>query len=52
LENATRSSRTGFGLGLTFCHLATQAMDGSIWVESDGQSGTTFIFTLPIYKED
>jgi signal transduction histidine kinase len=51
LENAARSSRTGFGLGLTFCHLATQAMDGSIWVESDGQSGTTFIFTLPIYKE-
>jgi two-component system sensor histidine kinase KdpD len=53
LENADHSSsRTGFGLGLTFCYLATQAMDGAIWVESDGQSGTTFIFTLPVYKED
>ena len=52
LEHANHSSsRTGFGLGLTFCRLATEAMDGSIWVESDGQSGTTFIFTLPVYKE-
>jgi signal transduction histidine kinase len=53
LENVAKSSgRIGFGLGLTFCYLATQAMDGSIWVESDGESGTTFLFTLPIYKED
>jgi signal transduction histidine kinase len=53
LKNVPLSSvRTGFGLGLAFCRLATQAMAGSIWVESDGKSGTTFLFTLPIYKED
>jgi len=52
LENSSSSDRSGFGLGLTFCHLAVQAMDGSIWVESDGSSGTTFLFTLPIYEEE
>jgi signal transduction histidine kinase len=49
---ATPSMRAGFGLGLTFCNLATQAMGGSIWVESDGESGTTFLFTLPIYEDE
>ncbi len=52
LSNTAESKRGGFGLGLTFCHLAVQAMDGTIWVESDGVSGTTFLFTLPIYKEE
>jgi len=52
LENKTSSNRSGFGLGLTFCHLAVQAMDGAIWVESDGSTGTTFVFTLPIYQEE
>ena len=53
LENILPGSpRSGFGLGLTFCYLATQAMAGSIWVESDGVSGTTFLFTLPVYTED
>lgn len=49
---ATPAARAGFGLGLTFCSLATHAMGGSIWVESDGESGTTFLFTLPIYNDD
>jgi two-component system sensor histidine kinase KdpD len=44
-------SRGGFGLGLTFCHLAAHAMGGTIWVESDGQSGTKFSFTIPIFVE-
>ncbi len=53
IKNAvTNNSRSGFGLGLTFCFLATEAMSGNIWVESDGKSGTTFIFTLPIYNEE
>lgn len=52
LSNTAEFKRGGFGLGLTFCHLAVQAMDGTIWVESDGVSGTTFLFTLPIYKEE
>jgi signal transduction histidine kinase len=49
---ASPSTRAGFGLGLTFCNLATQAMGGSIWVESDGESGTTFLFTLPVYEDE
>lgn len=49
---ATPAARAGFGLGLTFCRLATEAMGGSIWVESDGESGTTFLFTLPIYQDE
>ncbi|MBN1221357.1 MAG: response regulator [Anaerolineae bacterium] len=52
LENADSVSRAGFGMGLTFCQLATQALDGTIWVESDGETGTTFLFTLPVYHED
>ncbi len=48
----TSASRSGFGLGLTFCSLATEAMNGRIWVESDGKSGTKFIFTLPVYNEE
>lgn len=46
----TPSARSGFGLGLTFCQLATRAMGGSIWVESDGETGTIFLFTVPIYE--
>jgi signal transduction histidine kinase len=45
-------SRGGFGLGLAFCQLATQAMGGTIWVESDGESGTKFLFTVPSYNLD
>jgi signal transduction histidine kinase len=53
IKNADKpSSRVGFGLGLTFCHLAVQAMNGSIWVESDGESGTDFLFTLPVYSDE
>jgi signal transduction histidine kinase len=50
-QGERHTSRAGFGLGLAFCQLATQAMGGSIWVESDGESGTTFTFTLPLYQE-
>lgn len=52
IKGREEASRSGFGLGLTFCHLATEAMGGKIWVESDGQTGSTFIFTLPIYREE
>ncbi len=51
LKSPASVSRAGFGLGLAFCRIATDAMGGSIWVESDGESGTTFSFTLPIYIE-
>lgn len=38
----------GVGLGLAFCRLAVVAHGGRIWVESDGEFGSDFIFALPI----
>jgi signal transduction histidine kinase len=40
----------GMGLGLAFCRLAVQAHGGKIWVESEVNKGSTFIFTLPVVK--
>jgi two-component system, sensor histidine kinase and response regulator len=40
--------RTGHGLGLVFCKLATEAQGGRIWVESNGAMvGATFHVVLP-----
>ncbi len=38
----------GTGLGLAICRKIMQAHDGKIWVESDGQRGSTFKFMLPL----
>lgn len=37
----------GIGLGLAFCKLAVEAHHGKIWVESELEHGSQFIFTLP-----
>ncbi|MBN2003325.1 MAG: cyclic nucleotide-binding domain-containing protein [Anaerolineae bacterium] len=45
----TKTQRSGFGLGLTFCKLAIRAHDGDIWAEEGANGvGSRFIFTLPI----
>jgi two-component system, sensor histidine kinase and response regulator len=47
IENGERVvSRSGRGLGLTFCKLATEAMGGTIGIE-DAQPGASFWLRLP-----
>ncbi len=43
---AASSSRSGRGLGLTFCKLAAEAHGGTIWVE-DGAPGAVLCVRLP-----
>lgn len=42
--------RSGCGLGLPFCKMAIEAHQGKIRVESQPETGTVFIFTLPLSK--
>ncbi len=44
---ARRADRRGVGLGLTIVKGIVDAHGGSIRVESDGRTGTTFRFTIP-----
>ena len=48
--SATRK-HGGSGLGLSICQGMVNGMKGKIWVESDGNKGTIFYFTLPIVNK-
>ena len=39
---------SGFGIGLYLASEIIQRHKGKIWVESDGESGSTFYFSLPL----
>jgi signal transduction histidine kinase len=47
-NRAGTSGEQSFGLGLFITKQITEAHNGKIWVESDGNNGTTFFVELPI----
>ncbi|HLJ35035.1 MAG TPA: GAF domain-containing sensor histidine kinase [Ktedonobacteraceae bacterium] len=52
LEKAINSIQRGAGLGLYLCRQLTEAMDGRIWVESQGipGQGSSFMIALPHHR--
>lgn len=44
----TKTPAGGRGVGLALCNKIIDLHKGKIWVESDGQSGSKFTFTLPL----
>ncbi|MEM6253411.1 MAG: histidine kinase [Cyanobacteria bacterium P01_D01_bin.156] len=44
-------SQDGYGLGLALCLRIVRAHYGQIWVDSAPTEGSTFHFTLPVYKQ-
>ncbi|MBA2284533.1 MAG: GAF domain-containing protein [Ktedonobacteraceae bacterium] len=54
LTSAINSTQRGAGLGLYLCQQLTEAMGGSIWMESQGipGEGSTFFIALPLHREE
>ncbi|MCS6836853.1 MAG: GAF domain-containing protein [Anaerolineae bacterium] len=52
LEARGVQARSGWGIGLTFCRMAVEAHQGSIWAEPNGTvlSGACFAIRLPILQ--
>ena len=46
VDTTIKRNTQGSGLGLAICKGIIETMGGTIWVESDGKSGTTFYFQL------
>lgn len=46
LSPTTSPSMKGVGLGLSICRELVRLMRGELWIESDGRTGSTFVFTM------
>ena len=42
--------KEGYGLGLALCRNIVRAHYGQIWVDSAPNKGSSFHFTLPVYR--
>ncbi|WP_376796172.1 ATP-binding protein [Thermogemmatispora sp.] len=49
--HSMQSRMGGYGLGLTIARLIVEQHGGRIWFETVPNRGTTFYFTLPLYRE-
>jgi len=49
-DNVMKNQTVGTGLGLFIARSIVEGNKGKIWFESKEGEGTTFFFTLPIYK--
>ncbi|VAX16608.1 hypothetical protein MNBD_NITROSPINAE03-1956 [hydrothermal vent metagenome] len=47
-QGGESKTRCGSGLGLSFCEMVVRTHKGKIWVESDTDRGSVFVFDLPL----
>jgi len=52
LDTSLTRSNSGIGLGLAVSKRIIALHGGDMWVESEKEIGSRFIFTLPVYKKD
>jgi len=49
VSSKTQTPAEGRGVGLALCEKIIKVHQGKIWVESDGNTGSTFFFVIPLH---